>query len=380
MDERADWLRLIKLPGLAVAAKRRLLARFGSPAAVLGASGDALEGVAARHVAALAAGRQAEVDAELAWLAGGEGRDLVTLADPRYPPQLAATPGAPLALFTIGDAAQLAARQVAIVGSRNPTPAGAATATALAAALAKAGIHVTSGLAVGIDAAAHHGALAGGGATVAVTGCGPDRIYPRANTGLFHAIAGGGGVIASEFVPGTPPIGANFPRRNAVIAGLALGVLVVEAAKRSGSLITARQAGDMGREVFAVPGPIQSPLTKGAHRLLRDGAKLVETVEDILEELPDAGADTVTLDGALNKADSVPAASGVGTAATKFEKTVLDAIGFTPAAADEIIGRTGLDAQTVSAILMEMELRGVVAICPGGSYVRVPASAQQVNA
>lgn len=379
MDERADWLRLIKLPGLAVAAKRRLLARFGSPAAVLGATGKDLEGVAARHVAALAAGRRAEVDAELAWFAGGEGRDLVTLADPRYPPQLAVTPGAPLALFTIGDAAQLAARQVAIVGSRNPTPAGAATATALASDLAKAGIHVTSGLAVGIDAAAHHGALAGGGATVAVTGCGPDRIYPRANTDLFHAIAGGG-VIASEFVPGTPPIGANFPRRNAVIAGLAMGVLVVEAAARSGALITARYAGDMGREVFAVPGPIQSPLSKGVHRLLREGAKLVEAVDDILEELPDGGVETVTMDGGLNKADSAPATAGVGAAATPFEKTVLDAIGFTPAAADEIIGRTGLAAQTVNTALMEMELRGVVASCPGGSYVRVAGAAQQANA
>lgn len=379
MDERADWLRLIKLPGLAVAAKRRLLARFGSPAAVLGASGKDLEGVAARHVKALAAGRVAAVDTELAWLAGGEGRDLVTLADPRYPPQLAATPGAPLALFTIGDAAQLSARQMAIVGSRNPTPAGAATAATLAAALAKAGLQVTSGLAVGIDAAAHHGALAGGGATVAVTGCGPDRIYPRANTDLFHAIAGGG-VIASEFVPGTPPIGANFPRRNAVIAGLALGVLVVEAAAKSGSLITARLAGDMGREVFAVPGPIQSPLSAGVHRLLRDGAKLVETVDDILEELPEAGAEIVTMDGAPNKVDAAPIAAGVDAAATEFEKTVLDAIGFAPAAADEIIGRTGLAAQTVSAILMEMELRGVVASCPGGSYVRVAAAAQRVNA
>jgi len=196
---------------------------------------------------------------------------------------------------------------------------------------------------------------------------------------LFHAIAGGGGVIASEFVPGTPPIGANFPRRNAVIAGLALGVLVVEAAARSGSLITARQAGDMGREVFAVPGPIQSPLSKGVHRLLREGAKLVEAVDDILEELPDAGVETVPMDGALNKADAAPIAAGAA-AATPFEKTVLDAIGFTPAAADEIIGRTGLAAQTVNTVLMEMELRGVVASCPGGSYVRVAGPAQQANA
>ena len=220
---------------------------------------------------------------DLEWLAG-PARSLLTVDDPHYPVQLAAVPGMPAALFVQGDPSVLARPQVAIVGSRAATAAGCETAFGFAARLAAHGFAITSGLATGIDAAAHRGALAAGGVTIAVCGTGLDRVYPTGHDRLAEEIAAAGALV-SEFPTGTPPAPHNFPRRNRLMSGLARGVLVVEAAARSGSLITARLAGEQGREVMAVPGSIHNPLARGCHRLIKDGAALVETVDDVLSAL-----------------------------------------------------------------------------------------------
>jgi len=246
-------------------------------------------------------------------------------------------------------------RSLAIVGSRNPTPQGLADASAFASALGQAGLTVVSGMALGIDAAAHRGALATPGATIAVIGTGADRIYPARNRDLAHAIAADGAII-SEFPLGTPPIAANFPRRNRLIAGLALGCLVVEAAAKSGSLITARLAVECGREVFAIPGSIHSPLAKGCHQLLKQGAKLVESAEDILEELH------------WSAPLATPPQPGPKSVA---EGELLRVIGHDPCAIDTLVARSGLTPDALIAMLLQLELEGRIASLPGGLYQRL---------
>src|SRR5512134_1582253 len=283
--ELAAWLRLTLVPGLGGQGLRKLLGDFGLPSRVLGAGRAAL----ARSVGDALAGRvladdgAAAVDAALRW-AEAPGHAIVTLADAAYPQQLLEIADPPALLYVIGDAALPARRGLAIVGSRNATPQGVANAERFARAFSEAHLTIASGLALGIDAAAHRGALDGPGSTVAVLGCGVDVAYPQRNADLYRAIAARGALV-SEFPLGSPPLAANFPRRNRLISGIARGVLVVEAALASGSLITARLAAEQGREVFALPGSIHSPLSKGCHRLIRDGAKLVETAQDILDEL-----------------------------------------------------------------------------------------------
>lgn len=295
-----------------------------------------------------------EVAAALEW-AALPGHHILSLADAAYPRRLLDSPDPPVLLYAQGRVELLNRPSVALVGSRNCTPQGAENAQAFARALSAAGLTVVSGLALGIDAAAHRGALKEPGATVAVIGTGPDRIYPARNRELAHRIAQEG-VILSEFALGTPALAGNFPRRNRLIAGLAEGVLVVEAAERSGSLITARLAGELGREVFAIPGSIHSPLSKGCHLLIKQGAKLVESARDVLEELSPA---TVPPAGPAPGADAGPAGP------------VLEAMGFDPCDVETLACRSGLTPDALYAILLQTELEGRVARLPDGRYQRI---------
>ena len=295
--------------------------------------------------------------------------------DPEMPPRLKAIPDAPAVLFLRGDPGVLSAPQIAIVGSRRATPAGARIARRLAGELAARGVVVTSGLAQGVDAEAHRGALDAGGRTVAVLGSALDRVYPAGHRSLADRIAGQGALV-SEFPFGTPPAPWNFPWRNRIISGLSLGVLVVEAADRSGSLVTARLAADQGREVFAVPGSILNPLTAGCHRLLRDGAKLVERVEDVLEELPPAELAALAPDARGERPgggiEVGPGLGGEGAPATgTSEAAVLDQLDYEPAGVEAITRRTGLTPEQVYPILLRLELGGSVRMDPAGRYVRV---------
>jgi len=298
-----------------------------------------------------------------AWLEAAPDHHLISWDDPRYPALLRQIPDPPVALFVRGDPACLAVPQLAIVGSRNASPGGAATARAFATHLARCGLGITSGLALGIDAAAHAGALAGGGTTVAVLGTGPDRIYPREHVALAGAIAARG-ALCSEFPPGMGPMRGNFPRRNRLISGLAVGTLVVEARLQSGALITARRAIEQGREVFAIPGSIHNPLAKGCHQLIREGAKLVDSAEHILEELAALLASTATV-----------AASPTGEAAPAQERDpdyvrLLDALGWDTVDTDTLALRSGLTPAEVSSMLLILELEGSVQPLPGGRYQR----------
>ncbi len=313
-------------------------------------------------VAAIGAGsRPEEFEAEQRWLAQ-EHNHLLTLRDVAYPALLREIPDPPPLLFVCGDPALLSSPQIAVVGSRNPTPGGCDNAQAFSAHLVQAGLTVTSGLALGIDACAHRAALAAGGRTIAVAGTGLDRVYPARHRDLAHEIARQGALI-SEFPLGTPPRRENFPRRNRIISGLSLGVLVVEAARESGSLITARLAADQGREVFAIPGSIHSPQSRGCHALIRQGAKLVETAQDLLEELD-------ALAGAAHAAVA-HAARAPEAALVPDMRRLLEQLGYDPVDIDTLTARSGLTPDAVSSMLLQMELRGLVACCPGGKYQRV---------
>jgi DNA processing protein len=288
--------------------------------------------------------------------------------DAGYPPQLLAIPDPPPLLHVLGEVATLARPSVAIVGSRQPTPAGRETAYAFARDLAAAGLVVTSGLALGIDAAAHRGALDAGGRTIAVCGTGLDVVYPRSNVQLAARIARSGALV-SEFPPGTRPLPHHFPQRNRIISGLALGVLVVEARHRSGSLITARLAAEQGREVFALPGSIHNALARGCHRLIRDGARLVETVEEVL------GGLQADLFAALpaGRAQAPATTAFSGGALDRDSKILLNACGFEPVDVDTLVERTGFPAGSVASMLVMLELCGEVEPCAGGLYCRLPA-------
>jgi DNA processing protein len=305
------------------------------------------------------------VAADEAWL-DAVGATLLPATSPDYPQLLALLPDAPAVLYVLGDVSVLAEPQIAMVGSRNPTAGGRDTARAFADYFARAGLGITSGLALGIDAASHEGALAADGVTTAVLGCGLDNIYPAENRALAARIAESGAVI-SEFPPGTPALKAHFPQRNRIIAGLTAGTLVVEAACRSGSLITARLAGNAGREVFAIPGSIHNPLVRGCHQLIRQGAKLVERADDVLCELKISLADQLV--GRSGR--SVSAAASAAPALDKAYKILLDALAFEPASVDSLIERTGLTSESIASMLLILELDGHVAPYPGGRYSRM---------
>ncbi len=306
----------------------------------------------------------AGIERDLRWLEA-PGRSLLTAGDPRYPAQLAAVPGCPPALFVEGDPALLSRPQIAIVGSRAATAAGRETSFDFAARLAVHGFAITSGLAAGIDAAAHRGALEAGGVTIAVCGTGLDRVYPPEHRELAGRIAATG-VLVSEFPTGTLPHAHNFPRRNRLMSGLSRGVLVIEAAARSGSLITARLAGEQGREVMALPGSIHNPLARGCHRLIKDGAALIETVDDVLAALGLPG-----LAGCAKPAAGISDVPEIPNGVLDSDaEMLLNALGFEPADLDRLVERTGLAAQSVISKLQLLELEGRVESLAGGRYSR----------
>ena len=295
------------------------------------------------------------------------GARIVPIGTDRYPPRLAAIASSPPVLYCRGDPDVLDRAQLAVVGARTATRGGRGRARALARELAACGLVVTSGLARGIDAAAHRGALDAGAPSVAVLATGPERIYPRSNAGLAEELLDTG-TLVTERAPGTLPLAANFPRRNRLISGLSLGVLVVEASLRSGSLITARFAADEGREVFAVPGSVDSPLSRGCHALIRDGAKLVESAVDVIEEF-------VHLDGLQGPSmPAEPAATDspadAGGRPGRLARSVLEAVGHDPVTIDQLVDHTGLTPDRLSSILLSLELDGLLDALPGSRYVR----------
>jgi DNA processing protein len=375
-EERAGWLRLVLTPGLGPSAARALLREFGLPSSWFEQPPPA---ASLAHVcgAELARTLRRAPDPDLSarlqavedWLRAAPGRFLLTLADPDYPPGLLALTDPPLLLYAQGRREWLAHPALAIVGSRHATQQGAENAAAFAAHLAGAGWCVVSGMARGIDGAAHRGALDAGGATIAVLGTGIDLVYPRVHRELAGRLAAEG-LLLSEYPLGTEAAAENFPRRNRLIAALARGVLVVEAALRSGSLITARLAGELGREVFAIPGSIHSPLSRGCHRLIRDGAKLVESAQDVLEELPDGA--TPLRGGAPAVADPA-AAPAVAPGRPKDAATLLAALGHDPVDFDTLGQRTALDAGALAATLLALELEGRIERLAGNRYQRLAA-------
>jgi len=350
-----DWLSLVRATGFGPAQLAPLLKHDQDATRLL--RGDRAPAGLLRAVAKVP---EQELQQDLAWCLQPQNH-FIPLTSPQYPPQLRDISDPPLGLFVQGDPAVLRLPQIAIVGSRNPTRSGADNAMQFGGFLAGYGLVITSGLALGIDAAAHRGALQVNGLSVAVLGCGLDQIYPSSHRELAEAISREG-ALASEFPPDTPPRPGLFPRRNRVISGLSLGVLVVEAALRSGSLITARQALEQGREVFAIPGSIHNPLAKGCHQLIRQGAKLVETGADVLEELaPQLQVHPTAAASAAEPPEPVLDAD---------YRKLLDALGFDPTSTDTLIARTGLSAAEVASMLLVLELEGHVSSQAGGRFQR----------
>ena len=360
-DDLGDWLRLARTPGVGPRTGQALLRRFGLPAQIFAAGAGALSGVVAGPLAQILAGPPPaagalELDTAMAWLEQ-PGNTILTLADPAYPRLLLEIADPPLLLYVKGRVGLLDGPALAVVGSRNASVQGLANANSFALALSRAGLCIVSGLALGIDTAAHHGGLGGPGSTVAVIGTGADLVYPRKNRALAHLIAEGGCMV-SEYGLGVAAIPANFPRRNRLISGLVRGVLVVEAAAQSGSLITARLANEQGRDVFAIPGSIHAALAKGCHALIKQGAKLVESADDVLHELAWRAPSVL----------AVPAS-----APEPGQSALLAALGYDPVGADTLAARAGLDAATVSGQLLALELAGQVERLPGGLYQRCTA-------
>jgi len=355
------WLTLALCPELSTTSALQLIAHAGGPVAAVQASGDELRAAGLPDAAAkfLRSPEEARLRQATDWLAGKQ-RFLLSQEDPRFPRLLLESGEAPLCLFVEGDPDLLSLPQLAIVGSRKATGGGRDTARRFAAYLAKAGLAITSGLAAGIDTEAHIGALQTG-RTLAVLGTGPDQVYPQQNDRLAARIALQGALV-TEFAPGTPPIRHHFPRRNRIISGLSLGVLVVEAGMRSGSLITARYAGNYGRETFAVPGSIHNPLSKGCHQLIRDGARLVESAQDIMGEL---GA----LAGAMESGSNHVATHTKSIVETDPDYgKLIEAMGFDPVSVNQLSDRCGLTAEQLSSMLLILELEGRVSAVPGGYF------------
>jgi|SRR5688572_14821323 len=364
LDGRVEaWARLalLQLPSPAVAA---LLRTFGSAERVFSASRAQLSATTSPAMATRIRTpvENALLDGTRDWLSGDD-HELIAWDDSDYPQALLTMPDAPPALFFIGRRELLNRPALAIVGSRHATAQGIENARAFARVLSRAGLTIVSGLALGVDAAAHEGAIDGDGSTIACIGTGPDRVYPASNRNLAHTIASTGAIV-SEFVPGTPPLRQNFPRRNRLISGLARGVLVVEATLSSGSLITARLAGEQGRDVFAIPGSIHSPFSRGCHKLIREGAKLVETAQDILDELRLPGV----------AATIMPTARDVRREAESLaspHRAIVAALGGDPCDLDTLVARTRVAPDALTAALVELELDGLVAALPGGRWQRV---------
>ncbi|MBS4097524.1 MAG: DNA-processing protein DprA [Sulfuricella sp.] len=359
----AGWIGLSLIPGVGGETYRRLLKAFGVPERIYAASHTALCGVVkpgiAQHI--VTGVTEESLRPALDWLQK-PGNYLVTLADDDYPQLLLQIPDPPPFFYLKGRRELLAANCFAVVGSRNATPQGSQNAASFSRNLSDSGLCIVSGMASGIDAAAHRGGLDGISSSIAVVGTGLDIVYPARNHGLAHELAEHGALI-SEFPLGTPAIASNFPRRNRIISGLSIGCLLVEAALRSGSLITARMAAEQGREVFAIPGSIHSPHSKGCHALIKQGVKLVDCAEDILGEL---------------RFPVSPSSSGASSGASENpdagHRDLLDAMGFDALDIDTLAGRCGLTSSEVSAMLLSLELAGLVASQPGGLFQRITLS------
>ncbi|MDO9612405.1 MAG: DNA-processing protein DprA [Serpentinimonas sp.] len=383
--ELAAWLRLTTTAGVGAATARKLLAAFGSPEAVFAAAPAAREALLGPRLAPALASAPVHLERVLAqtlgWLAVAPDRHLLTLGSPHYPAALLQTPDPPVLLYAQGQLSALAQPcTLAMVGSRNPSPQGAENAHAFAKALGAQGFCIVSGLALGVDGAAHRGALEAGAPTVAVVGTGLDRVYPRQNHELAQRIAAHG-ILISEYPLGTPPLAPHFPQRNRIIAGLSLGTLVVEAALESGSLITAELAAQYGREVFAIPGSIHSAQSRGCHALIRQGAKLVESVQDVLDELRPAHSVRAPVQSELalgepSAAQPAPRAKlGQGVQGqlphAEAEGALLQALGYDPVGLDALQARCGLPIAELQAQLLEFELLGAVRRLPGGLFQRL---------
>ena len=379
-SELQAWLRLALTPGIGNTTARRLLSAFGSAQAIFEQSSRALHLLGSDKLASSLRheppGLAAQLQTTLDWLQAESDRRIAVLGDPAYPAVLLDIEDPPLMLYMLGTlasrshlATDLIANSLAIVGSRNPTPQGEINARQFGKAFGSAGICVVSGLALGIDGAAHDGALLGGGETIAVVGTGLDRVYPKKHLELAHRIARQG-MIISEFPLGTPPLTANFPKRNRIISGLSRGTLVVEAALQSGSLITARLAAEQGKEVFAIPGSIHSPQSRGCHALIKQGAKLVELAQDVLEEfkpMPAFGVAPGALNALLHDSDET------GDSVDSGEDPLLAALGFDATSLDALQARTGLDTAHLQVQLLALELDGQVVRLPGGLFLRMAA-------
>lgn len=365
------WCALLRAPGVGSKTYQTLLEAFGSPEAFFHAPTAEIRKRLPQYRAEQisiwqAAEHDVAANADMDWLAAGNGsRHIIPYDDPAYPPLLREIPDPPPLLFVQGNPALLTTAQIAIVGSRNASEPALRTCHAFAEAFAQAGLTVTSGLALGIDGAAHEGALSGGN-TIAVVGTGLDRVYPARHRDLAHRIAAHGAIV-SEYPIGTGVRAGNFPRRNRIISGLSLGVLVVEASAQSGSLITARLAAEQGREVFAIPGSIHNPLVKGCHRLIREGAKLIETAQDVLEELYPLALANLELQ--QKQPENAPEATVA--AADTPEERLLQAMGYDPCRVDDLVPRLELTSAEISAMLIILELDGRVAALPGGMFQRV---------
>ena len=362
------WLRLTQASGVGPVALRRLLQALGSPQAVLAAAPatwrDIAGAAAARGLAESCAVAQQALAATRAWQDHApERRHVLSWADDTYPQALLNTADPPPLLWAEGSLALLARPALAIVGSRHASAQGLDNARAFARHLSQAGLTIVSGMALGIDGAAHEGALQAPASTIAVVGTGPDVVYPPRHAALWQRVAESG-LLLSEFAPGTPPLPSHFPRRNRVIAGLSLGTLVVEAALQSGSLITARLALECDRDVFALPGSIHAPQSRGCLQLIQQGAKLVVTAEDILAELP-----ALRLTPPPVAADPPPPAQPTP-APPSQDEALWRALGHDPVSLDQLIGRCGWDAARLQARLLELELDGQVARLPGGVFQR----------
>lgn len=379
-EELTSWLRLLLTPGVGNTTARQLLAAFGLPAHIFEQSAAALQKVVSQRQALALLEQPADLEAQVqaTWdwlLAAPDQHHIVTLGDPQYPASLLQIEDPPVLLYVIAAPevwqnewlASSSEHCVAIVGSRNPTPQGAQNARHFAQSLSQSGLCIVSGLALGVDGAAHEGALAVAGvapcSTIAVVGTGLDRVYPKQHHDLAHRIAQRG-ILISEFAIGTPPLNANFPKRNRIIAGLSRGTLVVEAALKSGSIITAQQTVEQGKEVFAIPGSIHSTQARGCHALIRQGAKLVESAQDILEELQLRPAMSTT---AKVRATLVEPEEDFGSEYS----ALIQALGFDPTGLDALQARTGLDTASLQAQLMALELMGRVARLPGGLFQRL---------
>jgi DNA processing protein len=354
MQDARNWIGLSLIPGIGPETFRRLLSAFGDPQKIFATSVAELRQIVSAEIAdRIADGPdQPELAPALAWLEQ-PGNRLVTLADEVYPQALLEIPDPPPLLYVKGNVTFLNRPTIAVVGSRNATPQGLKNSEAFAQALSEAGWCITSGLALGVDGAAHRGALRGKGSTIAVVGTGLDIVYPARHRELAHEICESGAIL-SEFSLGEPSKAANFPRRNRIISGLSRGVLVVEADLESGSLITARLAVEQGRDVFAIPGSIHSPLSKGCHRLIKQGAKLVDSIQDILEEF-----------------GNVPTSQNSAATANAPDHPLLQQMGFDAVSQDTLIHLSGLTSNQVSAMLLTLELEGKVASLPGGHYQRI---------